>query len=102
MATLLVGAIGMACAVIGLVFVRFWKGSRDPFFLYFAASFWIQGAQWVHAALAGPAPSEYSPFYYLPRLLAYALIAFAILRKNYPGRGKAVASGSASAPGDRP
>jgi len=87
MTSLITGAIVMACAIIGLVFLRFWKSSHDPFFIYFALSFWIQGAQWLHSGTVG-ASSEYSPVYYLPRLFAYGLIAFAILRKNYGGAGR--------------
>jgi hypothetical protein len=83
MSTLLIGAIVMACAAIGLVFLRFWKSGRDAFFIYLAVSFWLQGAQWLHSALVRDATMEYSPYYYLPRLAAYGLIVFAILRKNY-------------------
>ena len=86
MAPLLTGCIVMACAFIGLVFLRFWKSSRDTFFLYFAAAFWIQGAQWLHSGTVGAGTSEYSPYYYVPRLLAYALIVVAIVRKNYARR----------------
>lgn len=82
MSSLIAGAIVMACAIIGLIFLRFWRSSRDPFFIYFAASFWIQGAQWLHSGTAG-ATSDYSPVYYLARLIAYGLIAYAILNKNY-------------------
>jgi hypothetical protein len=81
MGALLAGAIAMACALAGLVFLRFWKSSRDSFFLLFAVSFWLQGAQWVHSGLDLGA-SESSPYSYLLRLVAYALIVLAILRKN--------------------
>ena len=87
MAALLSGAIVMACALIGLVFLRFWKSGRDSFFIYLAASFWIQGAQWLHSAIVRDAAQEYSPYCYIPRLFAYGLIAFAILRKNYRRKG---------------
>lgn len=87
MSVMLNGALGMACAIIGVVFLRFWKSSRDPFFLYFAVSFWLQGAQWLYAGTTRSA-SEFSPYLYLPRLLAYSLIAFAILRKNYGRIGR--------------
>jgi hypothetical protein len=76
------GAIVMACAVAGLAFLRFWKSSGDNFFLYFALSFFLQGAQWLHSATVGT--SEHSPLSYLARLVAYGLIAFAIYQKNYP------------------
>ena len=82
MSSVIVGAIVMACAIIGLIFLRFWRSSRDPFFVYFAVSFWIQGVQWLHSGIAS-ATSDYSPVYYLARLIAYGLITYAILNKNY-------------------
>ena len=36
MTMLLSGALVMACALAGLVFLRFWKASRDPLFMCFA------------------------------------------------------------------
>jgi hypothetical protein len=85
MTLLTTGAIVMACAVIGLHFLRFWKSSRDPFFLYFAAAFWIQGGQWLYTGLASN--DEYGAVPYLARLAAYLLIVAAILQKNFAGRG---------------
>jgi hypothetical protein len=81
MASLMSGALVLACAVIGLHFLRFWKGSRDAFFLWFAVAFWIQGAQWLHAGLQAN-PSDYSPLYYVARVVAYGLIVIAIATKN--------------------
>ena len=78
---MLTGAIVLAAALVGLHFLRFWKDSRDGFFLCFALSFFIQAAQWLHSGLYQDT-SDYSPLYYLWRLLAYGLIAFAILRRN--------------------
>ena len=83
---LLSGALVLACAVIGLYFLRFWKSSRDPFFLWFALAFWIQGAQWLHSGLHAHL-SDYSPIYYVMRLVAYALIVVAIAQKNLHKRG---------------
>jgi hypothetical protein len=90
MTALITGAIVMACATIGLIFLRFWKSSGDRFFIFFALSFWIQGAQWLHSGTLS-ASSEYSPLYYLARLAAYGLIVFAILNKNF-GRNAAPSS----------
>lgn len=81
MSSLLTGALVMACAVIGLHFLRFWKSSRDSFFLYFALAFWIQGVQWLHSGTRDDL-TEYSPIYYVARLVAYGLIVMAIIRKN--------------------
>nr|WP_298133826.1 DUF5985 family protein [uncultured Pseudoxanthomonas sp.] len=79
---LLTGAIVLASALVALHFLRFWKSTRDGFFLYFALSFAIQAAQWLHSGVY-TGTSEYSPVYYLVRLLAYGLIAYAILRRNF-------------------
>jgi hypothetical protein len=86
MLQLLSGAVGMGSLVIALFFVRFWRSSGDRFFLYFALSFLIEG---VHRFYSGyfTADSEDSPLHYLVRLLAYALILWAIWEKNRPRRG---------------
>ena len=78
---LLTGAIVLAAAMVGLHFLRFWKATRDRFFLLFALSFFIQSAQWLHSGLYQGA-DDYSPLYYLWRLLAYGLIAYAIVQRN--------------------
>jgi hypothetical protein len=91
MGMLVSGALVMACAAVGLHFLRFWSSTRDGFFLYFAVSFWLQGAQWLHSGWVGP-DSEYGPIPYVVRLVAYGLIVVAIVRKNYAGRGRTPAA----------
>jgi zinc transporter ZupT len=83
---MLTGAIAMGSFAIALYFLRFWRTSRDRFFLYFALSFGIEGVHRVYAALSFE-NSEDSPLHYLVRLLAYGLILVAILEKNLPTRG---------------
>jgi hypothetical protein len=78
---LLLGAIAMAAMVAGLVFFRYWRSSRDRFFLYFALAFWIDGVNRAHFGLTG-AVSEEDAYYYLVRLLSFGLILWAILEKN--------------------
>jgi uncharacterized membrane protein HdeD (DUF308 family) len=82
---MLTGAIAMASGAIALFFLRFWRTSRDRFFLYFALSFGIEGVHRVCAALAYQ-DGEDSPLHYLVRLLAYGLILIAILEKNLLAR----------------
>ena len=48
---LLSGAVAMASLVIALFFLRFWRDSRDRFFLYFALSFLAQAGDRVVATL---------------------------------------------------
>jgi len=84
---MLTGAIAMASTVIALFFMRFWRSTRDRFFLYFALSFGIEGVHRVYAALSYQ-DNEDSPLHYLLRLLAYGLIIWAIMEKNLPARKK--------------
>jgi hypothetical protein len=77
---MLMGAIAAASFVAGLFFFRFWRGTRDRFFLFFALSFWIEAANRV--ALAITLGSELEPFFYLVRVFAFGLIVLAILQKN--------------------
>lgn len=83
---LLTGAIAMASIVIALFFLRFWRDAGDRFFLYFALSFLIEGVHRLFSTVL-LANHEDSPLHYLIRLLAYGLILWAILEKNWP-RGK--------------
>jgi len=87
MTDMLTGAIAMASTVIALFFLRFWRNTRDRFFMYFALSFGIEGAHRVYSALTYQ-DAEDSPLHYLVRLLAYGLIIWAILEKNLPQRNK--------------
>jgi hypothetical protein len=80
---LFIGAISMGSLVIALFFLRFWRDSGDRFFLYFAASFFIEGLHRLYSAIID-ANAEDSPLHYLIRLLAYGLILWAILEKNLP------------------
>ncbi|MGD9765134.1 MAG: DUF5985 family protein [Candidatus Binatia bacterium] len=81
MSQILLGAIGMASLTAALLFVRFWRTTRDRFFLFFAASFFIEGFNRFLLGLYG-SPSEDTPLFYLIRLCAFLLIAAAIIDKN--------------------
>jgi uncharacterized membrane protein HdeD (DUF308 family) len=83
---ILTGAIAMGSLVIGLFFLRFWRNTRDRFFLYFALSFTVEGVHRVYSAVNDNG-GEDSPLHYLIRLLAYGLILWAILEKNLPRKG---------------
>jgi uncharacterized membrane protein HdeD (DUF308 family) len=79
--TLLLGAVAMASLLAGLFFLRFWRDTRDRFFLLFAFSFFVEGIN--RAALGLSAMShEQQPFFYLVRLFSFILILLAILDKN--------------------
>jgi uncharacterized membrane protein len=77
----LLGIVATSSVIAGLIFLRFWRDTRDPFFLAFAASFTIEGLNRA-AYLLVDRPNEGAPLIYLVRLFAFLLILIAILRKN--------------------
>jgi len=81
----LLGVIATASLTAGIFFLKFWRKTRDSFFLAFAASFLIEGVN-RSAVLLTEKPNEASPWTYLVRLLSLLLILVAILRKNYGGK----------------
>ena len=75
------GAVTMGFAIAGLYFLRFWTSTRDPLFLAFAIAFWLLG---LCQALLGLAdvPVEERSWLYVLRLLAFATIIVAVVKKN--------------------
>jgi hypothetical protein len=82
---MLMGAIAVASLVVGLFFFRFWRHTRDLFFLFFALSFWIEAVNRIALGLLVGAEEDGAAFYSI-RLLAYGLILVAIWHKNRPRR----------------
>lgn len=81
MILLLLGATAMGYLAVALFFVRFWNQTRDRFFLFFAASFALEG---FNRAATGffPFSGENDAVVFSIRLVSYLLIALAILDKN--------------------
>lgn len=82
---MLMGGIAVASLIAGLFFFRFWRHTRDLFFLFFALSFWIEAANRVALGLLVGADEE-GVLFYSVRLLSYGLILLAIWHKNRPLR----------------
>jgi hypothetical protein len=80
---LLIGGIATASLVAAVVFLRFWRQTRDRFFLFFALSFALEAASRVAMGLLGDS-NEASPYFYTVRLVSYGLILLAIWQKNRP------------------
>jgi hypothetical protein len=78
---LLVGAIAVAAFAAGLFFLRYWRSSKDPFFLYLMASFWLQAISYLIVGLTR-SWNEATSAQYVVRVLAYGLILLAIWTKN--------------------
>ncbi|HKW14438.1 MAG TPA: DUF5985 family protein [Candidatus Krumholzibacteria bacterium] len=78
---LLFGASAMAALVASLFFLRFWRNTRDRFFLFFAVAFLIDAVTRVVLGLS-VFPKESEPLFYVARLLSFAIIIAAIVDKN--------------------
>lgn len=77
----LLGVIATASIIAGLFFLKFWRATRDIFFLGIAASFIIEGLN-RFAVLFTRMANQASLWTYLVRLLSLLLILGAILKKN--------------------
>ena len=77
----LAGAVTMGFFIATLFFLRFWKRTRDELFVGFATAFALLGIGQAVLILAN-IPEEERSSLYLIRLLAFAVILFAIIRKN--------------------
>lgn len=84
----LLGAIAMGFVIAGLMFLRFFRQTRDSLFLLFAVAFWIEALNRTVLALGGGA-SEGRTSVFLLRLLAYAFLVAGIVAKNLPRRARA-------------
>ena len=78
------GATFMGCFVAALYFLRFWGDTRDRLFILFAIAFGVLALNRAALALSHPT-AETTPYFYLARLAAFVLIAFAVIDKNRRG-----------------
>jgi hypothetical protein len=83
MEQMLMGAIAAGWVVAGLFFFRFWRHTKDRFFLWFALSFWLEAGDRVALGLNVGAQED-GPLLYGLRVVAYGLILLAIWQKNRP------------------
>ena len=84
-AAVLMGAVAMASFVATLFFLKFWRHTRDPFFLLFAAAFAIDAVGRLTLGVV-QISNEAEPAAYLPRLVTFGLIVIAIVQKNRPNQ----------------
>jgi hypothetical protein len=85
MFTFISGAVAMASLVAALFFLRFWRQTRDRFFLLFSLAFALDALTRLVIALSD-ITDEQEPFYYLARLAMFGLILVAIIDKNRTAR----------------
>jgi len=78
------GAVALGFAVCVLFFLRSWRRTHDSLFIAFALAFGLLGLGQALITLA-KIPTEDRGSAYLIRLVDFALIIFAIARKNRRG-----------------
>jgi uncharacterized membrane protein HdeD (DUF308 family) len=79
---LLLGAVAVSSAVLGLFFLRFWKVTRDQLFVMFACAFGLDAVSRILTAVIAPASDDH-PLLYGLRVFAYGCIIVGVVRKNY-------------------
>lgn len=83
----LAGAIAMGFAVAALMFLKFWRRTREGLFLAFAGSFLLLSIN--HAMLSlSQVPLEERSSLYLIRLAAFLLIIGAFWHQNRERRSR--------------
>jgi hypothetical protein len=75
------GAVAFGFCICGLFFIRFFHRTRDELFLAFAVAFGLLGVGQAIVTLSNLPTEERAPIF-LIRLAAFAVMLFAILRKN--------------------
>ncbi len=78
-------------AFSGIFFLKFWRASKDRFFLYFALACWLISMErvllfFVQGYSPLPSVSEPRTMAYVVRMFAFALILIAIIDKNRRAR----------------
>jgi hypothetical protein len=77
------GAVCLGMLFVGLLFLKFWRRTKDSLFLAFAAAFALLALNAALPVLLN-IPSENRSGVFLLRLAAFLLIIWAVLRKNIP------------------
>jgi uncharacterized membrane protein HdeD (DUF308 family) len=81
LASVLSGAAAMASFAVTLFFLKFWRQTRDSFFLLFAFAFAVDAVTRITLGLTRLS-NEVEPLFYCTRLATFALIIAAIVIKN--------------------
>ena len=77
------GAVVMGFATAGLLFLSYWRRTRQGLFLTFSASFFLLAINYTWLAVTQIPVEERSPLF-LVRLLAFGMIIVAIVQSIRP------------------
>ncbi|MGH8259791.1 MAG: DUF5985 family protein [Steroidobacteraceae bacterium] len=79
------GVLAMACIVVAVFFLHYWRTSRDRLFAYFSLAFAAMALDWIGHALV-PSADPFRAEVYVGRVVAFVLIIVAIIDKNRQAR----------------
>lgn len=79
------GALTLGFLIAAVFFLKFWRRTRDSFFLTFAAAFALLAINQAVPVMFAIPREDQTPVYLL-RLAGFGLIIWAILRKNLQRR----------------
>jgi hypothetical protein len=77
------GAIFFGYLIIAAFFFRFWRQTRERLFCWFAVAFVLLLVERI-LLLSRPDTFVHQPQFYVTRLVAFLMIAWAIWEKNRP------------------
>ena len=75
------GALTAMCSIAALFFARFWRDTRDRFFVFWTAAFSALALHWMWVGLL-PRADDSRHYAYVLRLAAFLLILASIIDKN--------------------
>ena len=75
------GVLTALTTVATAFFWKFWRRTNDRLFAAIAASFAVLALHWMVLGLSNPS-RETRQYLYLPRFVAFGLIAWGVIRKN--------------------
>jgi hypothetical protein len=79
----LLGTLTAISAAIAAFFVKFFRESKDRFYIFFSGAFAVLGLDWCAHAVLDPRHQNVS-YLFLFRLVAFVLIVAGIVDKNRP------------------
>lgn len=77
----MLGGVVIASAIAALFFLKFWRQTKDRFFLFFAVAFACDSLTRTLLVMI-PRSDEQEPLFYIGRLMTFGLIIAAIVDKN--------------------
>lgn len=88
MSDFLQGATFLASLAVAVLFLRFWRQSREPLFAVFAGAFAVFALNRVALAVLDDSDEEHRLWVYVSRAVVFALIAGAVINQNLRRRDR--------------